>query len=90
MHQLYLSGHISRGNPNLELSVTALARRFSMLGLDSHRALAQSYARVYRALVGQATTLAYLDTFFLLAVAACVMFAATFFLRKNDPHSNEA
>jgi len=90
VHQLYLSGHVSRGNANFEGSVAGLARRLSGLGLEPHRALAQSYARVYRALVAQATTLAYLDTFFLLALAACIMFAATIFLRKNDPHSNEA
>ena len=38
-----------------------------------------------RALIGQATTLAYIDTFWVLAVGAAIMFLLSFALRKNEP-----
>jgi DHA2 family multidrug resistance protein len=39
---------------------------------------------------GQAATLAYIDTFWFLGVAAVVMFILTFFLRKNEPGKADA
>jgi len=40
---------------------------------------------LYRALVGQATTLAYIDTFWVLSVGAAIMFILSFALKKNEP-----
>jgi hypothetical protein len=40
---------------------------------------------VYRTVIAQATTLAYVDTFRLLAVGAGIMFLLSFGLRRNDP-----
>ena len=42
-------------------------------------------ARFYAGLQAQASTLAYVDTYFVLAVAAGAMFLLSFTLRKNDP-----
>jgi len=36
-------------------------------------------------LQAQAASLAYLDTFMVLAVGAAIMFCLAFFLKKNDP-----
>jgi DHA2 family multidrug resistance protein len=35
--------------------------------------------------IGQATTLAYIDTFWVLAVGAGIMFLLSFALRRNEP-----
>jgi hypothetical protein len=40
---------------------------------------------VYRTIVVQATTLAYIDTFLVLSGLAAIMFVLSFALRKNEP-----
>jgi hypothetical protein len=42
---------------------------------------------LYEQIRGQATTLAYLDTYWVLGAAAGVMFLAAFLLKKNRPGS---
>ncbi len=85
VHQLYLGEHLYHNPTGLDQAIAGLAARLSIEGLNSSRALMRSYAILYRALIGQAVTLAYIDTFLLLAGAASIMFVVTFFLRKNDP-----
>jgi len=36
-------------------------------------------------LIGQATTLAYIDTFWVLSIGAGIMFLLSFGLKKNEP-----
>jgi hypothetical protein len=47
--------------------------------------MAQAYARIYRSVQAQAATLAYVDTFMVLAIGAGIMFFLSFLLKKNDP-----
>jgi len=84
-HQVYLVRHIAPGQPTFTQAVKALAAHLAVLGLDASRATSQAYARVYRALIGQATTLAYIDTFWVLCVGAGIMFFLSFALRRNEP-----
>jgi hypothetical protein len=58
-------------------------------GFSAHDALNHAYGQVYRTLQIQASTLSYIDTFWLLTVAAGSMFCLTFFLQKNDPRGGE-
>jgi hypothetical protein len=44
-------------------------------------------ARFYAGLQAQATALAYIDTYFVLACAAGLMFVLSFTLRKNNPRA---
>src|SRR5262249_29976680 len=85
VHQSYLVAHVTPGSATFRESVTALAHRLTAAGLDSNLALRQAQARIYRQTIAQATTLAYIDTFSLLAVAAAIMFLLSFALKKNDP-----
>jgi DHA2 family multidrug resistance protein len=85
VHQARLVAHLTPENLTFPQAVSALARRLTEAGLDSNLALRQAYGRTYRALVAQATTLAYVDTFSILAVVAAVMFLLSFALKKNDP-----
>ncbi len=84
-HQVYLVAHAGRGQPSFTLAAQALAARLAVSGLEASRASSQAYGRIYRALLGQATTLAYIDTFWVLAVGAAIMFMFSFALRKNEP-----
>lgn len=84
-HQVYLVAHIHPGQPTFTQAVKALAARLAESGLDATRATSQAYARLYHVLIGQATTLAYIDTFWVLSVGAGIMVLLSFALRKNDP-----
>jgi DHA2 family multidrug resistance protein len=85
VHQAYLVTHVTPGRPPFTQAVAALAKHLTTAGMESNLALRQAYGRIYRATLAQATTLAYIDTFSLLAVAAAIMFLLSFALKKNDP-----
>jgi DHA2 family multidrug resistance protein len=85
VHQVQLAAHATAGNPTFTQTVAALAHRLQLLGLDAASATSQAYARLYQALVGQATALAYIDTFQLMAGGAGLMFLLSFALRRNQP-----
>ena len=44
-----------------------------------------AFARIYQGLQAQAASLAYIDTFMVLAVGAAIMFCLSWVLKKNDP-----
>ena len=64
-----------------------MAQQIGRSGVGLHDAQSQAYARLYRAVQAQAATLAYIDTFFILAVGAAFMFFLAFLLRKNNPQA---
>jgi MFS transporter, DHA2 family, multidrug resistance protein len=84
-HQVYLVAHVTPGQPTFTQAVKALAARLAHSGLDATRATSQAYDRLYHVLIGQATTLAYIDTFWVLSIGAGIMFLLSFMLRKNEP-----
>src|SRR5882672_3580822 len=84
-HQQILIDHAGPGNPNFQSTVKGLSQRLSHAGLGSHEAQMGAYARIYRSIQNQAASLAYIDTFMVLAVGAAIMFCLTFVLKKNDP-----
>ncbi len=84
-HQVHLVAHTSPGHPTFMQSVESLAAYLSASGLDVVQATSQAYARVYQEVIGQATTLAYIDTFWVLCIGAAIMFVVSFALKKNQP-----
>jgi hypothetical protein len=40
---------------------------------------------LYRTVIAQASTLAYIDTYRVLAIGAAIMFVLSFALKKNEP-----
>jgi DHA2 family multidrug resistance protein len=85
-HQEILGDHIRADSANLQNTVTALAQHLARSGLGAHEAQVQAYARIYQTVQAQAASLAYVDTFMVLAWGAAAMFLLTFILKKNDPH----
>ena len=85
VHQVYLVGNLGSGNTTLAGTAAALAARLTASGVNAERAVTQAYALVYRTVIAQANTLAYIDTFFVLMAGAAIMFVLSFALRKNDP-----
>jgi hypothetical protein len=71
-------------NPNFLDSINGIARQLTRSGLNFADAQRHALARFYTGLQAQALTLAYVDTYFVLAVAAGLMFLLSFTLRKNN------
>ena len=80
VHQVTLSAHATTFNPAFRNAVGGLTRQING---PSPAGPARALATVYRAIVTQATILAYMDAFAILGVAAALMFALTFALKKN-------
>jgi MFS transporter, DHA2 family, multidrug resistance protein len=85
LHQLRLVEKARIDNPNFTNAAQGLTQHFVNAGLGRHEAQLTAYARVYRSLQAQAASLAYIDTFMVLAAGAAIMFCLTFVLKKNDP-----
>jgi DHA2 family multidrug resistance protein len=75
-HQVHLVGRSNAFNPRFAERAAAFS---SQLGSDQ-----SGYAAVYRELLREAQTLAYIDTYWLLAVAAVLMLALSSILKRND------
>jgi MFS transporter, DHA2 family, multidrug resistance protein len=86
-HQLRLVENARIDNPNFADAARGLSRHFANGGLGKHEAIATAYARIYQSVQRQAASLAYIDTFMVLAVAAGIMFLLSFILKRNDPAS---
>jgi DHA2 family multidrug resistance protein len=84
-HQARLVQNVRVDNPNFVNSANGLAQHLASAGVGKHEAHAVAYARIYESLQAQAASLAYIDTFMILAVGAAVMFFLAFVLKSNDP-----
>jgi MFS transporter, DHA2 family, multidrug resistance protein len=85
VHQVYLAAHTTAGRVVFSGAQRSLAARLAIAGLDASRAASQAYARLYRLVIGQAATLAYIDVFWVLSMGAGIMFFLSFALRRNAP-----
>ncbi|HXJ96399.1 MAG TPA: DHA2 family efflux MFS transporter permease subunit [Terriglobia bacterium] len=84
VRQVYLAAHTSPGHATFAQAVAGLTARLTAAGVEAELAAQKAYGLVYQALIGQATTLAYIDTFGILAAGAAIMFVLSFFLKKNE------
>jgi MFS transporter, DHA2 family, multidrug resistance protein len=84
-HQARLVPYARIDNPNFQDSANGLAQQLGHFGSSAPDAQAHAYARIYQLVQAQAGSLAYIDTFMVLAVGAAIMFCLTFVLKKNDP-----
>jgi MFS transporter, DHA2 family, multidrug resistance protein len=85
VHEVYLAANVTPGGPNFLRQVARLTARLTASGMNAERAAKQAYGLIFQSLLAQATTLAYIDTFLVLAGAAAIMFVLSFVLKKNQP-----
>ena len=86
-HQSRLVARTNMGNLRFQNAINGLAQQLTHAGLSLHGAQRQALARIYASVQVQAAALAYIDTFWVLGIAAFVMFALSFVLKRNDPHA---
>jgi MFS transporter, DHA2 family, multidrug resistance protein len=86
-HQSRLISSTNMGNTRFQDALNGLVQKLIHAGLSSHEAQRQALARIYASVQAQAAALAYIDTFWVLGIAALIMFALSFVLKKNDPRA---
>ena len=82
-HQTVLTEHATAASQPFQQTLDSLVARFVHLGSAAYDAHARAYAVIYRTLQSQAMTLAYIDTYWILATGAAIMCCLSLFLRKN-------
>src|SRR5580693_3749157 len=85
-HQAALESNTNWGDQGFRNSMNGLVRQLTHAGLSLHEAQNQALARIYAAVQAQAAALAYIDTYWVLGIAALIMFLLSFVLKKNDLH----
>jgi DHA2 family multidrug resistance protein len=84
-HQSVLTYHATNYDPAFRNQISGLSRQLNHVGATPPDAQLGAVARAYREILTQSQTLAYIDTYMVLAVAASIMFLFAFVVRKNDP-----
>jgi MFS transporter, DHA2 family, multidrug resistance protein len=84
-HQATLSSHLSLGNGKLQAMLSAAGHMLQAHGSGGQQATRQAYGLVSRMVGQQATMLAYLDDFWLVAMAVLVMIPLVFLMKKVKP-----
>jgi DHA2 family multidrug resistance protein len=83
-HQSVLAYHVTNYDPPFRNQISGLTQQLVHAGATAPDAQVQAYGRVYQSVLAQSQTLAYIDTYMVLAVAASIMFVLAFIVRKND------
>jgi MFS transporter, DHA2 family, multidrug resistance protein len=84
-HQSILTYHATNYDPAFRDQLQGLSQQLLHSGATPPDAQAAAYGRIYQSVLVQSQTLAYIDTYMVLAVAASIMFVLAFIVRKNDP-----
>ena len=84
-HQAMLSNYTNSYEPAFQNQLSGLTAQLNHAGASVPDAQIQAYARSYQSVQVQSQTLAYIDTYMVLAIAAGLMFVLAFVVRKNDP-----
>jgi DHA2 family multidrug resistance protein len=88
VHQVMLSSYTHLGNSPFRGAAAALADRLNRSAVRDPQS--QAYRRLYDSMQNQALTQSYIDAFWILGVAAAIMFFLSFLLRKNNPRAQRA
>jgi MFS transporter, DHA2 family, multidrug resistance protein len=88
VHQLMLANHTSLGDPAFRDSAASLANQLRRAGAGQPQM--QAYGRLYESMRNQASVLSYIDAFWMLGIAAGIMFLLSFLLKKNNPRGPRA
>jgi MFS transporter, DHA2 family, multidrug resistance protein len=86
-HQATLAYRTTGFDTAYQNQVSALGRTLVASGASPADAPRVAQGLLYQSLQTQSQTLAYIDTYMVLAVAAGIMFVLAFVIRKNDPRA---
>ncbi len=85
MHQERLTAHLVAANPLLTTRLEGIAHSLQQAGMEMTQATRTAVGVIYRQVLQQAATLAYLDAFLVLACIMAVMVPAVLLTRRVRP-----
>ncbi len=88
-HQSVLAYHATNYDPVFRNQLAGLSSQLMHAGASPPDARVQAFGRLYQSLEVQSQTLAYIDTYLVLAVAASIMGVLAFVVRRNDPSGGQ-
>jgi len=84
-HPSVLVSQTTAGSQSFQNLVDGARQLYIRSGMSPPDALHKAYASIYQTVQAQSASLAYIDTFMVLAVISGIMFVLSFALKKNDP-----
>ena len=81
-HQTYMVENARPGNSAFDALQNGTAQTLMRAGMSANLATRQAYARIYRMIQGQATTLAYVDIVTVMAIAVVCLIPFVFIMRR--------
>jgi MFS transporter, DHA2 family, multidrug resistance protein len=87
LHQSNLVPNVKMGNARVRDTLGGMTQQLIHAGLSPYEAHRQALARMYMGVQAQSATLAYIDTYWVLGIAALAMFFLSFVLKKNNPNA---
>jgi DHA2 family multidrug resistance protein len=87
-HQGRLVERASPLNPGFQNSISSMAQQLAHSGMNLADAQRHALARFYASVQAQAAALAYIDIYFVISVAAGIMFLLSWALRANNPRAS--
>jgi DHA2 family multidrug resistance protein len=81
-HQSFLTEHVGTGNPAFRGALAGTTNNLINHGSTASNAAQQAYGMLYNTVGRQANFLAYLDTYWVLAVGAAILVPCVFLMKK--------
>jgi DHA2 family multidrug resistance protein len=81
-HQSFLVEHVGTGNPAFQGALTGTTNTLIQHGARASSASHQAYGLLYNTLERQSTFLAYMDTFWILAIGSAILVPCIFLMKK--------
>jgi DHA2 family multidrug resistance protein len=88
-HQARLIERVRPDDLAFQRTLGDFTRHLTRSGLGAYEAQRRAFASIFQALQAQAASLAYIDTFQVLAIGAAIMFGLSFLLKRNEPGGGE-
>jgi DHA2 family multidrug resistance protein len=85
MHQMNFAAHTSHGDPNFEHWLAGLKAVFVAQGYDTATAAREGMALAYRILQGQANTLSFESSFWIMSLIVACLVPLPFLMRRPKP-----
>ena len=82
MHSATLAANVNQYNPAAQNMLTAMKQAFMARGMDAATATQQANAAAFGMVQQQASMMAYIDTFFLLAIMFVACLPLIFIMKK--------
>jgi DHA2 family multidrug resistance protein len=84
-HQNFLVAHTAAGNSQFRATIAGMSHALAMHGVDAVQSTHKAYAMMYRAIIAQATTLAYVDVISVLALVVACLTPLSYIMKRGLP-----